>query len=266
PENNRNIPVIPQILGNSPEDFIHLARVIADLGYGTVNWNLGCPHSKVAKKRRGSGLLPWPDDIDAFLDAVMGKISCGLSLKVRLGRGDGSEIFRLLPVLDNYPLDEIIVHPRTGVQMYTGVADVDAFDRIRKQTRHVLVYNGDITGPGFFGTVQTRFPEIRRFMIGRGVLANPFLPSQIKGTSRDFGQDLDVLRAFHDDLFGEYCRFLKSPIHLTGRMKGIWSFLALSFDDCHKALKRIHKSEQVRDYTAAVDLFFHGKPRFNPQL
>ncbi|MFH1156196.1 MAG: tRNA-dihydrouridine synthase, partial [Pseudomonadota bacterium] len=47
PENNRNIPVIPQILGNSPEDFIHLARVIADLGYGTVNWNLGCPHSKV---------------------------------------------------------------------------------------------------------------------------------------------------------------------------------------------------------------------------
>ncbi|MFH1152432.1 MAG: tRNA-dihydrouridine synthase family protein, partial [Pseudomonadota bacterium] len=130
--------------------------------------------------------------------------------------------------------------------------------------RHVLVYNGDITGPEFFGTLQNRFPEIRRFMIGRGVLANPFLPSQIQGISRDPGQDLDVLRAFHDDLFEAYSLSLKSPVHLTGRMKGIWSFLALSFDDCRKALKRIHKSEQVQDYAAAVDHFFHGKPQFNP--
>lgn len=63
--------VIPQILGNSPEDFIAMGNVLYDLGYRCINWNLGCPFPQVAKKFKGSGLLPHPDRVDAFLERVL---------------------------------------------------------------------------------------------------------------------------------------------------------------------------------------------------
>ncbi len=54
-QHNQAIPVTPQILGNTADDFIFLARQLADMGHSLVNWNLGCPHSKIAKKSGGLG-------------------------------------------------------------------------------------------------------------------------------------------------------------------------------------------------------------------
>ena len=54
PENNTTLPVVPQILSNVAEDFTALANHIFDLGYGSVNWNLGCPSRTVTGKKRGA--------------------------------------------------------------------------------------------------------------------------------------------------------------------------------------------------------------------
>ena len=96
PENNHGMPVIPQIIGNDPAGFIQLATRCHELGYDTVNWNLGCPFPMVAEKRRGSGLLPHPGMIRAFLDEVMPAIPTRLSIKTRIGREKKAEIFHLL--------------------------------------------------------------------------------------------------------------------------------------------------------------------------
>ena len=50
PENNTAMPVIPQILSKSAEGFVNLVNYLADMGYNTVNWNLGCPYPQVARK------------------------------------------------------------------------------------------------------------------------------------------------------------------------------------------------------------------------
>ncbi|MCK5310531.1 MAG: tRNA-dihydrouridine synthase, partial [Desulfobacteraceae bacterium] len=39
PELNRNLPVTPQILSNSPKDFAFLASYFSDMGHSCVNWN-----------------------------------------------------------------------------------------------------------------------------------------------------------------------------------------------------------------------------------
>ncbi len=199
-ENNKNLPVIPQILGNVPQDFVFLANHLYDMGHKRINWNLGCPHSKIANKKRGSGLLMYPQMIDDFLNAALPKISNTLSVKIRLGRKSKKEIHELLPVFDKYDLDEIIVHPRTGVQMYTGTSDHDAFEKALSQSRYALTYNGDIIDLASFNIVRTRFPNVKRFMIGRGILSNPFLAEQIKGVSSEKDKTLR-LKEFHDDLF-----------------------------------------------------------------
>ena len=64
------LPLVPQILGNDASGFVDTAVVLADLGYREVNWNLGCPYPMVTGKGRGSGLLPQPERVDAFLDQV----------------------------------------------------------------------------------------------------------------------------------------------------------------------------------------------------
>ena len=57
PENNRDLPVVPQILTNRAEYFIWAAKECQSRGYGEVNLNLGCPSGTVTGKNKGAGLL-----------------------------------------------------------------------------------------------------------------------------------------------------------------------------------------------------------------
>ncbi len=265
PENNINCrELIPQILGNVAGDFLFLTEKLTSLGFDCVNWNMGCPHSKVARKKRGSGMLPCPGMINELLGEVFESITCRLSIKLRLGRHGKDEIGQLLPIFEKYPLDELIVHPRTGIQMYTGEADLDAFESVVQNTSHKLVYNGDIVSVRFFENIVARFPSIRRFMIGRGVLSNPFLPSEIKGEVRNRTHDLERIKCFHDELFGIYCHKFYGPVHVTGRMKGFWSYMGPSFPGNSRPIKKMLKARTREQYQEAAELFFAQRPLFVP--
>ncbi|MCP3941234.1 MAG: tRNA-dihydrouridine synthase family protein [Desulfobacteraceae bacterium] len=264
PENNQHLFVIPQILGNVSTDFIFLADHLYEMGHKRINWNLGCPHSKIAKKHRGSGLLPYPAKIDELLTQIIPNISADLSVKIRLGRRSKDEIFNLLTMFDRHPLEEIILHPRTGIQMYEGTSDQDAFEKAIENSRHTFTYNGDIIDIDSFKTVQERFPGITRFMIGRGILANPFLAEEIKGTPKNTTPRPTRLKAFHDELFAQYDKIFSGPAHLTGRMKGFWTYLGPSFKESKKPLKQILKSTSIPAYQDRVEAFFDQKLEFGP--
>lgn len=261
PENNQHLPTIPQILGNSSTDFIWLANHLHQLGHEKINWNLGCPHSKVAKKLKGSGLLMYPEKIDAFLDHVLPNISSSLSIKLRLGRKSKNEIFKVLSVLENYPLDEIILHARTGIQMYQGTCDLEAFAGALDSSSHKFVYNGDIVNKAFFEKITTKFGQISRFMIGRGLLADPFLAETIKGIQLDSTHEKhDRLQKFHADLFENYQTRFSGPGHLVGRMKGLWRYLAGGcFQNRPRQLKKILRARSTDQYLERVEQMFDGQ-------
>ena len=181
PWDNRELPITPQLLHTNPEDFLFVANRLQELGHTEVNWNLGCPAPMVTKKHRGSGLLPFPEQILAFLDHVLPQLPLKLSIKTRLGYAEKEELLSLLPRLDQYPLTEIIIHGRLGSQLYKGTNDRDAFAQSLERSRHSIVYNGDITSKEIFQELQQRFPQVNKWMIGRGALANPFLAGEIKG-------------------------------------------------------------------------------------
>ena len=255
PERNQGLPVEPQILGNDPKTFLDTALRLARLGYGSVNWNLGCPFPMVARKMRGSGLLNHPGRIDAFLDQVVPDLPLRLSVKMRLGRHDPDEIFTLLPVFDRYPLDAIVIHPRTGIQMYTGGVDLEIFARCLEATRHRVVYNGDIRTLDDFACIAERFHRVEDFMIGRGVLANPFLPSRIRGRSLPVDPVGQLMR-FHDVLLEAYAVRLSGPGHLVDRMKGFWRYLARSFADAERVWRRMRRVRDLAAYRDAAQAVF----------
>lgn len=254
--------LIPQILSNAPKDFISLAKAMFELGYEHINWNLGCPSKRVRNKMRGAGLLPYPDKIVEILDEVMPSIPNKLSIKVRLGKNSGEEIFKLLPKLNDFLLEEIVIHPRLGVQMYAGSADVLAFKECLKLTKHKIVYNGDINSLVKFKSLKNCLPDINRWMIGRGGVTNPFLPEQIKGLINDSQQEkLARFIDFHSEIFKAYQQQLSGPGHLNDKMKEIWSYWFKAFEGGDKLLRLIARNKNIAKYSALVDEFFSDKPK-----
>jgi len=262
PENNAAMPIIPQIIGNNPDDFIPLAERLCDLGYESVNWNLGCPFPMVAKKQRGSGLLPYPEKIQAFLDKTIPAISNHLSIKARLGRKKTDEILGLLKIFNQYPLDEVIIHPRTGKQMYDGEPNLEMFEKCLKVSGHPMVYNGDINKLDTFKLFSQRFETVSRWMIGRGVLANPFLPAIIKNGKDDTGNKVALFKQFYDDLFDQYRQEFQGPGHLLDRMKGFWTYFSRSFKNSRKIQKKIHRTQKLDRYLKIVNRFFEEEAKW----
>jgi len=256
PENNSTIPIVPQIISNQPDDFINLAVRLYDLGYTSVNWNLGCPFPMVAKKQRGSGLLPYPEKIDTFLDKTVSSIPNRLSIKTRLGRRKINDIFELMPIFNRYPLEEIIIHPRTGKQMYDGETDLDTFEQCLEQSVHRVVYNGDITDLKTFQDVFDRFEDIDGWMIGRGAVTNPFLPAIIKAGQDDITHKVEKFRQFYEELFEQYRQRFSGPGHLLNRMKGFWTYFSKSFQNSRKIVKKVHRTQRMHRYMEIVDRFF----------
>ena len=263
PVNNRTMPVVPQIIGNNPAYFVPLAEQLYEMGYSTVNWNLGCPYPMVAKKQRGSGLLPFPEKIDMFLEKTLALIPNRLSIKTRLGRNNSNEIFQLMPVFNRYPVEEIVIHPRTGRQMYDGEPDLDVFEQCLELTRHRVVYNGDITGLAAFQRISARLKNTDRWMIGRAAVANPFLPAIIKNGKDEFSGKVETFRKFYEDLFEHYRQEFSGPGHLLERMKGFWTYFSQSFKDGRKIRKKVHRTHKLQSYLDIVARFFEEDAEWN---
>ena len=259
PAENRNMPVIPQVLSKNADDFIVLADHLFDMGYDLINLNCGCPFPQVAKKGRGSGLLCTPDRLDRLLDTVLAHIPNRLSIKTRIGRYAADEIHAVMSVFNRYPLESVTVHPRTGVQMYTGTPDMETFAWCLSECRHPVIYNGDITCLEGFRELERRFTEVAGWMVGRGVLVNPFLPGLLKGRPAESPDRKNArFQSFHDDLFERYRTRLSGPGHLLDRMKGLWKYFAGGFRDSETARKRIHKARSLSQYQTAVSAFMES--------
>jgi len=255
PQNNQDaLPLIPQLLSKDPQGFICTAQKLFELGYEEINWNLGCPYAMVANKMRGSGLLPYPERINDFLEKVLTRIPNRLSIKMRLGRFHAKEILSIIPDLNAYPLSELIIHPRTGIQMYDGTPNLKQFEKCLSLSKHPVVYNGDIRSQSDYNMICERFPLICGVMLGRGLLCNPFLGEMIENPHLQI--DWDCLKQFHDDLYHQYRNVLSGPGHVLGKMKEHWKYLSELFENSHHILKKIQRSVSFRQYECHVQKAF----------
>jgi len=253
PANNAGYRLIPQILAGNSRDFIFLARLLEDNGYNEINWNLGCPYPMVTNKGLGSGLLPHPDRIKTILEESLPKIQGKLSVKMRAGLLSPDELFPVMDILNDFRIHEVIFHPRIGRQLYKGVPDEELFSQASGRINHPLVYNGDITSPEDLGRLNVLFGATETWMVGRGILKNPFLPTQLKNGRLPAKADMaETLRNFHDEIFLNCSRILNGSSHLLMKMEKFWSYFCFAFPDPHKTFKRIKKAANIAKYDLAV--------------
>ncbi|MEQ3664085.1 tRNA-dihydrouridine synthase family protein [Olleya sp.] len=253
PENNTTLNVIPQVMTNDADEFMFVVNYVQSLGYKELNWNLGCPYPMVTKSGMGSGLICNPTKIDEILKRAHNESDITVSMKMRMGYEHAAEILGTFPILDSYPLKNIAIHARIGKQLYKGPVDLEAFERCITGTKHKLYYNGDITSVESFKAMEARFPSIDHFMIGRGLIADPFLPSMIKNNTTTYPKDRwEIFSQFHDTIYQQYDDYLSGPTPIKMKMLGFWEFFSQSFSNPQKTYKAIKKASNPVKYKQAV--------------
>ena len=267
PEHNAGIFVVPQVLTNSSEDFLRAARKLEALGYEEVNINLGCPSGTVTAKGKGAGMLSDPDRLDAFLDGIFAGTPVAVSVKTRLGMTDVSEWDGLLAVYRSYPLKELIIHARVRDDFYENSPNPDAFAKALPESPWPVCYNGDIfSAEDYERSVQT-FAGLERVMLGRGLLADPYLPAKICTLTGEADsdsackntcsaeicfRDRRCIREFHDEVYRGYQETQMGERNVLFRMKELWTYMIHGFESSDKWAKKIRKAGSYAAYEEAV--------------
>lgn len=252
PAGNDGCPVVPQLIAATPDEFRALATLFQEQGYTQTDINLGCPFPMQVRQHRGAGLLPFPREVEALLQAVQEFPALQFSVKMRLGWEDASEWEHLLPLLNELPLHHVALHPRVGVQQYKGSLEMEGFARFYEACKHPLLFNGDLLTVADIHSVTDRFPRLQGVMIGRGLLAHPQLAAEYAANQCLTSSELkDKLQAFHALLFDEYSARLEGGDHqVLAKMKALWDYLLPDADK--KLRKKVVKSGSLSTYTAAV--------------
>ncbi|MDA3891611.1 MAG: tRNA-dihydrouridine synthase family protein [Salinivirgaceae bacterium] len=259
PENNNGLNFVPQILVNNSLDFLKLAQIVADYGYSELNWNLGCPYPMVAKRKLGSGLLAFPEQIHQILSDAIPNTPLKISVKLRSGYTSEEEIGEVLKVLNQFPLSEVIYHPRIGKQLYKGVAKVEKFERVRQECINKIVFNGDINSISKIQELKQRFHEIEHFMIGRALISNPFLGAEIKqNTVLSESLKRKQFKEFYNELFSHYSGVLSGNSHLLNKFIHFWEYFCQLFVDSRKVYKTIKKCQSVDKLHQATTYFMQN--------
>lgn len=253
PENNKGINIVPQILTNNSEDFINTAKKLQQLGYNVVNLNLGCPAGTVVSKYRGSGFLAKREELDIFLDEIFKMDNMKISIKTRIGKDSPDEFYELIKIYNKYPLEELIIHPRTREDFYGNKPNLEVFKDALTLSVNPVCYNGDIFTSSDYDKLIKTFPDIDRVMVGRGLLANPALICEIKD---NVYLDKKVLKDFHDEILEQYRELFNEDRNAIFRMKELWGYMIHIFSDNKKYAKKIRKSQKLDDYNDAISSLF----------
>lgn len=224
PENNTALPLVPQLMGNRPKQFVDTMIILHEhFGYEHFNINIGCPSSPVVRHLRGCGLMPHPELVEQIVAEVTETTTFHLSLKMRLGLHGVEEGREILERLNRFPLEFLVIHPRLGDDLYEGDPNLNVFEEFCLLTRHKIVYSGDIFTVEDYKRLSNRFPPVTAWMLGRGILRNPFLAEEIKGLN--VGDKRERFIAFYQD-FIEKQLYIRGESGTLANLKELWHYFA----------------------------------------
>lgn len=250
PEYNAGIPTVPQILAKEAEHFLWAAGELQQMGYDEVNLNIGCPSGTVTAKGKGAGMLRDLYALDALLNEIFAKTKIAVSVKTRIGFESPDEWPEILEVLSEFPLKEIIVHPRTRTGFYkVGTLHPECF-RMAAEKGLPVVYNGDLFTAEDCRALQAAYSDMP-MMLGRGMVCNPALAREAGGGA---ALSIPEFRAFHDALYEAY-RQDRTWEQAHSRMRELMIYMSCCFTDAEKAAKAVRKSN-IRTYEEAVARLF----------
>lgn len=254
PKSNEGLAVVPQLLTKNADEFVWAAQLLAKMGYGEVNLNLGCPSGTVVAKGKGAGFLRDLEELDAFLGEVCSRSPIPVSVKTRIGVSEDGEYEKILEVYRAHPFAELIVHPRVQKDRYQGAPRWEPYGMTLRTVPFPVAYNGDIFSCEDVDALVKAYPETRHVMLGRGILANPAL-ARVQGGGP--AATRAELVCFHDRLLAAYEAEMGG--NAVCRMKEWWSYAKFAFADPLSVHRAVRKARRLDEYRTAVARVFRSE-------
>lgn len=253
PENNENINLVPQIIVNSNEEFLKLTESVSNLGYKRIDINMGCPFPLQTKKGRGAAILQNTKHLEDIVESINSINDIDFSIKMRLGMDSAEDAKGALEIINKAKLHHLTIHPRIAKQQYKGEIDYQTFDYIYQNCLHPIIYNGDILSQEDIYNIINIYPKIDGIMIGRGLLAKPYLAMELNKTIRlSVSERLSMIMKLHDAIYDHYSSVMQGEHQLLLKMKTFWEYLDEEIGK--KPYKAIKKSVNIKKYELAIRL------------
>ena len=146
---------------------------------------------------------------------------------------------------------------------------MDVFAEAVRESRNPLCYNGDLFTLEDCRQFQKAFPQVDAVMLGRGLLADPFLLSKLRkekdaeaeeGRNRREAEKKEILAQFLADLCAGYQETMSGERNVLFKLKELWSYLICLFEDGEKYGKKIRKSQSLQEYSLWTERLLAERP------
>lgn len=174
-------PISVQLFGSEPEVMAEAAVIAQKEGALIIDVNMGCPVPKVVKNSEGSALLEKPELACQIVKAMKQAVSAPITVKIRSGfRPENIVAVEFAIKLAEAGVSAIAIHPRTRDQYYSGKSNWQVIKKVKEEVKIPVIGSGDIWIPQDAKRMldETGCDAV---MLGRGVLGNPWLISNIRG-------------------------------------------------------------------------------------
>lgn len=179
-------PVHLQLLGSDPDALAANAVHAQALGARQVDLNFGCPAKTVNRHDGGASLLRDPERVYRVVRAVheaLTPLGIDVTAKVRLGFDDKQLALACAEAAEAGGAAHLVVHARTRREGYRPPAHWEWIGRIRARLTIPVIANGDIWTLEDYWKART-LSGCTDVMLGRGMLADPWLARRIKHWQR----------------------------------------------------------------------------------
>ncbi len=240
-------PVAIQIFGSSSARMAASAAMVEAMGADIVDVNAGCPVKKVVRQGGGAGLLCDLPRLEEILRQVRRAVRIPLTIKIRSGWDHNSiNAVEVLKLAEDCGVEALSIHGRTRSDLFSGKADWDIIARVKRAARIPVVGNGDVFSPED-AVRMFRETGVDGVMMGRGVLANPWLIRQCRDrlAGRPVGatslrERAEFMAGYLERIAGEM-----PPAVALGRMKKVGGYLSRGFPQGARLRERMHAARSV---------------------
>jgi tRNA-dihydrouridine synthase C len=172
-----------QLLGDDPELMAGTAVEGCLAGARAIDINFGCPAPTILRRSGGAALLRTPCAITEIVSAVRKALPpiIPVSAKIRLGWDNPNDVDVIARAVEDGGANWITIHARTKQERYQPGVHWDAVARVKSRLSIPVVANGDLFAAEDVARCAAE-TGCTHFMIGRGILKDPFLAHDIRAS------------------------------------------------------------------------------------